>query len=74
VRFERGEAEAMPFADATFDAAYANGLLNLCPDKPTVVSELRRVLKPGGRAVIGEITFVEAPPLTELKSVDDWFR
>lgn len=74
VRFEQGEAETMPFADATFDVAFANGLLNLCPDKPAVARELRRVLKPGGRAVVAEITFVEAPPAKELQTVDDWFR
>ena len=74
VHFERGEAEVMPFADATFDVAYANGVLNLCPDKPVVLSELRRVLKPGGRAVIAEITFAERLPLVDLKSADDWFR
>ncbi len=74
VHFERGEAEAMPFADATFDVAYANGVLNLCPDKHAAVSELRRVLKPGGRAVIAEITFAEPLPSKDLKSVDDWFR
>jgi arsenite methyltransferase len=74
VRFQRGEAEAMPFADEAFDVAYANGLLNLCPDKPAVVSELRRVLKPGGRVVIAEITFAEPLPSTDLQSVHDWFR
>lgn len=74
VHFEQGEAEAMPFAEATFDVAYANGVLNLCPDKPAVVSELRRVLKPGGRAVIAEITFAAPLPSTDLQSADDWFR
>lgn len=74
VHFERGEAEALPFADATFDVAHLNGVLNLCPDKRAVVSELRRVLKPGGRAVIAEITFAEPLPSTDLQNVDDWFR
>ncbi len=74
VRFERGEAEAMPFADATFDAAYANGVFNLCPDKRAVASELLRVLKPEGRAVVAEITFTNPLPPREVRSVDDWFR
>jgi ubiquinone/menaquinone biosynthesis C-methylase UbiE len=64
----------MPFADGTFDVAYANGLLNLCPDKAAVVSELRRVLRPGGRAVIAELTLAEPLPPTDVRSVDDWFR
>lgn len=74
VRFERGEAEAMPFADGTFDVGYANGLLNLCPDKQPVVGELFRVMKRNGRAVIAEITFTDPLPLREVRSVDDWFR
>lgn len=74
VRFEQGPAETMPFADATFDVAFANGLLNLCPDKPVVAREVWRVLKPGGRAVIAEITFVDPLPAKELETVDDWFR
>jgi arsenite methyltransferase len=74
VRFEQGPAEAMPFADATFDVAFANGLLNLCPDKTAVAREVWRVLKPGGRAVIAEITFVDPLPAKELETVDDWFR
>ena len=74
VRFERGEAEALPFPDETFDVAFANGLLNLCPDKRAVAQELRRVLKPTGRAIIAEITFKDPLPPREVQSVDDWFR
>jgi arsenite methyltransferase len=74
VRFERGEAETMPFRAETFDAAYANGLLNLCPDKPAVARELCRVVKSGGRAVVAEITFKEPLPAREVRTVDDWFR
>lgn len=74
VTFQRGEAESLPFPADTFDVAYANGLLNLCPDKAAVVSELARVLKPGGRATIAEVTFPEPLPSTDLQSVDDWFR
>jgi arsenite methyltransferase len=74
VRFERGEAEAMPFADATFDAALVNGCFNLCPDKAAVARELLRVLRPGGRALVAEITFIGPLPPLEVRSVDDWFR
>ena len=74
VRFERGEAEAMPFGDETFDVALANGFFNLCPDKAAVARELRRVLKKGGRAVVAEITFRDPLPAAQLRTVDDWFR
>lgn len=74
VGFERGEAEAMPFGDASFDAAYANGLLNLCPDKLAVVGQLRRVMKRNGRVLFAEITFMDPLPPREVRSADDWFR
>jgi ubiquinone/menaquinone biosynthesis C-methylase UbiE len=46
-RFVRALAEALPFPDASFDAAITNGVLNLCPDKPRALSEIARVLRPG---------------------------
>jgi len=74
VRFRRAEAESLPLDDATFDVAMVNGLFNLCPDKVAVARELRRVLAPGGRAVIAEITFEDARQRAELRTTDDWFR
>jgi SAM-dependent methyltransferase len=74
VRFRRAEAESLPLDDAAFDLAMVNGLFNLCPDKMAVARELQRVLAPGGRAVIAEITFGDAHPRAELRTTDDWFR
>ena len=74
VTFQRGDAERMPFADSTFDAALVNGIFNLCPDKPPVARELARVLRGGGRAVVAEMTFVDPLPSIEVASIDDWFR
>jgi arsenite methyltransferase len=74
VTFEHGQAEAMPLHPDTFDAAHVNGIFNLCPDKPPVARELFRVLKPGGRAIVAEITYTDARPAVTLKSADDWFR
>ena len=72
--FSQGDAEAMPFAEATFDAAIVNGFFNLCPDKRRVAAELFRVLKRGGRAAVAEITFAAPLPRTEVRTIDDWFR
>jgi arsenite methyltransferase len=74
VSFQRGEAEALPFPDAIFDVVYANGILNLCPDKPRVVQEMHRVMKRGARVVVAEITFAEATTECQLRTTDDWFR
>jgi SAM-dependent methyltransferase len=51
----RGDARSMPYRDATFDAAYLVTVLGEIPDQPSALRELRRVLKPGGRLVVGEL-------------------
>lgn len=51
----RGDARALPYADDTFDAAYLTVVLGEIPDQYAALRELRRVLKPGGRLVVGEI-------------------
>lgn len=53
--FETGRAEALPFADGTFDVVLAVTVLCLVSDARSVVREMARVLAPGGRLVIGEL-------------------
>jgi len=53
----RGDARDLPYADATFDAAYLVGVLGEIPDEAAALRGLRRVLKPGGRLVVGEVCF-----------------
>jgi len=48
--FERSDAEELPFADATFDAAVCGLGLMYVPDPVRALREMRRVLRPGGRA------------------------
>jgi demethylmenaquinone methyltransferase/2-methoxy-6-polyprenyl-1,4-benzoquinol methylase len=48
IRPVRGQAEALPFADETFDAVTFTYLLRYVDDPPAVVRELTRVLRPGG--------------------------
>jgi ubiquinone/menaquinone biosynthesis C-methylase UbiE len=42
----------LPFEDNTFDAVWANGVLHATGDTERAIQEARRVLKPGGRAII----------------------
>ena len=51
-RFIHHDAETLPFADASFDLVYSNGVLLHTPNTAAVVGEIRRVLRPGGRAII----------------------
>lgn len=52
---EVGDARRLHYPDRSFDSAYLISVLGEVPDRPAVWAELRRVLKPGGRLVIGEI-------------------
>ncbi len=49
LRFERIDAQSIPFEDGRFDAVIANHMLYHVPDRPKALAEIRRVLKPGGR-------------------------
>ena len=50
---KQGDAQALPYPDGHFDAAYLVATLGEVPHKERALRELRRVLKPGGRLVIG---------------------
>jgi ubiquinone/menaquinone biosynthesis C-methylase UbiE len=49
------DATAMPYEDSAFDAAYLVCVLGEIPDQDAALRELHRVLKPGGRLVVGEL-------------------
>jgi ubiquinone/menaquinone biosynthesis C-methylase UbiE len=52
---EVGDAREMPYEDSSFDAAYLVTVLGEIPDQDAALRELRRVVKPGGRIVVGEL-------------------
>jgi len=47
------DAENMPFPDNTFDAVYSFGVIHHTPNTEKAAKEIHRVLKPGGKAIIG---------------------
>ena len=51
-RFIHHDAESLPFEDRSFDLVYSNGVLHHTPNTALVVSEIHRVLRPGGRAIV----------------------
>ena len=51
----RGDATQLPFEDASIDAAVLTAVLGEIPDSAAALREVRRVLKPDGRLVVGEL-------------------
>jgi arsenite methyltransferase len=65
-------AEELPLADASFDVVISNGVIDLIPDKDAVFSEIARVLRPGGRIQIADVT-IQTPVSDEGKrNIDLW--
>jgi SAM-dependent methyltransferase len=48
ITFDVGDARSLPYADASFDRAYSSLVLHFIPDSARAVSEMRRVVRPGG--------------------------
>lgn len=72
VTFVAGEAEALPFADGSFDVVISNGVIDLIPDKDAVFAEIHRVLVPGGRIQVADVT-IQRPVSDEgRRNIDLW--
>jgi ubiquinone/menaquinone biosynthesis C-methylase UbiE len=77
VRFERADAEALPFADAAFDAAVCGLGLMYVPDPVKALAEMRRLLRPGGRAAAAvwgarrNCGWAEIFPITDARVASD---
>lgn len=67
-------AHEIPLETASMDVVTSNGIYNLSTEKEKVMSEVLRVLKPGGRTVFSEIVLKEQLPEEIRKNINDWFR
>lgn len=72
VELRQGFLEELPVADGTADVVISNGVLNLCPDKATVLAEAWRVLKPGGRLQLADIVVAKAVPQDAKADIALW--
>jgi arsenite methyltransferase len=69
--FAGGDAERLPFADGSFAGAVAECVVSVLPDKAAAARELRRVVRPGGRVAISDVT-ADGPLPQELATFVGW--
>lgn len=72
VEFRKGLAEELPVDDGWADVVISNGVINLCADKPRVLEEIRRVLRPGGVLQFADIANGRPVPEEARRDIDLW--
>jgi SAM-dependent methyltransferase len=72
VEFLKGDIEHIPLPDASVDVIISNCVINLSADKPAVLREAFRVLKPGGRFAVSDVVVCGDIPDVVRHSMELW--
>lgn len=72
VEFREGLLEAVPVEDGWADVVISNGVINLCADKGKVMSEIDRILRPGGMLQFADIANGQPVPESAVSNIDLW--
>jgi len=72
IEFHVGEADRLPAKNGTVDVVISNGVFNLCLDKPKVLAEGFRVLRPGGRLQMADILLDDRVTAEQVETKGAW--
>lgn len=72
VEFVHAPIERLPLPDSSVDVVISNGVFNLCLDKPGVLAEVFRVLRPGGRLQMADILLEAGVTPEEVAQKGSW--
>jgi arsenite methyltransferase len=72
VEVNEGLIEQLPLPDESVDVVISNGVIDLVPDKDAVFSEIKRVLKPGGRLQVADVVIHQEVSEEAKRDIDLW--